>query len=241
MGPLDPSVAHLVERQMRNWELARQQRLATPEPRRAEIEPFLCVSRMVGIDDRIARGLGEGLGWPVFDKRILEAMAGDDRSRLRVYESMDECDLSWWEEAIAPLLIGREFTRNDYLHRLGDTLLSLARQGSCVFVGRGADRVLPRDRGFRVRLVAPVELRERWLAEERGLTEAAASAELERLEERRRRFLQRSFRVDADDPVAHDLVLNLEKIGPGQAIEIILGAARAAGLEVDRQVRRRVS
>ena len=220
----DPSVDMLVERQMRNWELARRQRLSTPEPVRPEVENFICVSRMVGIDDRVANALGERLGWPVFDKQILETMAGDDKRRLLVYGQMDQRDLSWWEETVGPLLKGRSFARNDYFHRLCRTLLSLARQGSGVFVGRGADRVLPRDRGLRVRLVAPLEQRLGWLAESRGLDREAARALIEETERERSRFLRNHFQVEADDPLRHDLTLNLERIGPQQAVELILRA-----------------
>ena len=142
----DPALSRLVEKQMRNWELARSQRISTPTPKQEEVEDFLCISRMVGVDDRqVAVLVGERLGWPVFDREILEAMAGDDDFRRQIYTSMDQRDLSWWEEALRSLM-DRDFVRNDYFHRLCETLLSLALRRA----HRGGDKEGPwRDRTHR--------------------------------------------------------------------------------------------
>ena len=227
----DHSISSLVERQMRNWELARSQRYEEPKGRAAAVRDFICVSRLVGVGQAaVTRPLGERLGWPVLDRELLDAMAGDDRLRQRIYRTMDQRDLGWWESAVRAAMIG-EYVRDDYFHRLTETLLSLARQGSCVFVGRGADLVLPRDCGLRVRLVAPLEARLGWLGESRGLTAPQARAEIERVERQRAAFIRGHFGVAADDPLRHDLTINLEQVTPAQAMELVLAAraARAAG------------
>ncbi len=51
-----PAIADLVERQMRNWELARRQRLAVAAPATKQVEDFVCVSRQVGVDDKEVAG-----------------------------------------------------------------------------------------------------------------------------------------------------------------------------------------
>lgn len=225
----DPALSRLVEKQMRNWELARSQRISTPTPKREEVEDFLCISRMVGVDDRkVATLVGERLGWPVFDREILEAMAGDDDFRRQIYTSMDQRDLSWWEEALRSLM-DRDFVRNDYFHRLCETLLSLARQGNSVFLGRGADLVLPRNRGFRVRLVAPLTARAERFAEITGLAPKKARDEIRRIEKERAEFLQRHFGVGADDPLRYDITINLEGFSHEQAVDLILQAREMLG------------
>ncbi len=225
----DAAGASLVERQMRNWELGRAQRHGRPERERREVEDFICLSRMVGVDDAaVARGLGGRLGWATIDQEILEAMAGDDEIHKRIYESMDQRDLSWWEETLRPLLEGPT-VRNDYFHALCRTVLSLARQGSCVFLGRGIDLILPRDRGFRVRLVAPLEARVRRLAKERGWERGKAAKELERVERQRADFIRHHFGVESDDPLRYDVTINLERIGAERAVELILTARRLTG------------
>ena len=224
----DRSTSPLVERQMRNWELARSQRYTEAEDRPAEVQEFICVSRMVGVGHRaVTRPLGERLGWPVLDRELLESMAGDDELRQRIYRTMDQRDLGWWETAVRAVMDG-EYVRDDYFHRLTETLLSLARQGSCVFVGRGADLVLPRDHGIRVRLVAPRDMRVAAYAESRGLASSQAVAEMDRIESERAAFIKRHFGVAADDPLRHDLVINLEQVTPDRAVELIHSFHRTA-------------
>ena len=88
------SVASAVERQMRNWEIARQQQHETPAEKDTEVQPFLCVSRSVGSGgEDVAARLAELTQWPLFDREVLLFMAEDDGVRKRLYETMDERDI----------------------------------------------------------------------------------------------------------------------------------------------------
>lgn len=230
-GPTDAAVAKLVERQMRNWELARSQRIPSEAEDRPEVEDFVCISRDVGAGaNRIVVMLGERLGWPVFDKEILHAMAGDDAIRERIYASMDERDIGWCEETLR-VFIQPEFVKNDYFHQLTKTLLSLTRQGSAVFIGRGADLILPRDAGLRVRIVAPLAARTRRMAERRGFSEDEARKEIQRLEEERAGYIRQHFHVDVHDPERYDLVINLARISTIQAVDMIESARETLGFD----------
>ncbi len=217
--------ARVVERQMRNWELARAQRLDAPEPKKNEVEDFICISRRVATPgaSEVAAGLGKALDWPVFDKELLEVMGGGDFHRKQIYATMDQRDLSWTEELLRSFFDGK-FVRNDYFHRLCDTLLSLARQAPSVFLGRGADLVLPPDRGFRVRLIASHQARVDALAGAKGLAAKAAAREIKRLEQERRDYLQHHFRLDVATSTRFDLSVHLEKFTVDQAVEVILKA-----------------
>lgn len=216
----------LIEKQMRNWELSRSQRLAEPPAKRKEVGDFLCLSRMAGIDSRkIADRLGEKLGWPVFDREILETMAGDDFARKQLYNLMDESDLNWSGQVITAFF-DKTVLKNDYFRRLCETLLLLARKGNGVFVGRGADLILPAQHGFRVRLAASLDERAGRLAETEGLDETEARREIERVEQERDRFFQHHFGVDASDPARYDVTINVERYSPEQTAELILAARR---------------
>ena len=226
--PHDPAVAKLVERQMRNWELSRAQRHTVPEPQRKEVEDFISISRSVGAGGKqVASVLGERLGWPVFDKEILDVMAGDDDLRRQVYASMDERDLSWYEETLRSLM-QPEFVKNDYFRQLTETVLSLARQGRAVFLGRGADLILPKTIGFRVRLVAPIEVCIETFAIRRQMTPEQARGEVIRLEQERAEFIHHHFKIDVTDPTRNDLVINMDRYSPAQAVDLILSARAIA-------------
>ena len=221
-----PALAKAVERQMRNWELRRAQRLELAPARRPKVQAFITISRAVGSGGAaVARALAERLGWPLFDREILQAMAGDDHIRRQLYESMDERDQGWFEETLNGLTLCT-YNPNDYFKRLTAAVLSLARQGNAVFLGRGADLILPQDLGLRVRVVAPRAQCLANLAAELKLEPQAAAAELERVTRERADFIRKHFRVEPTSPERHDLVLNLQRLEVPYAVELIATAAR---------------
>jgi cytidylate kinase len=222
-----PEIKKMVERQMRNWEMGRAQRLRIDKPRRPEVEDFIAISRQVGAGaSEIANALSARLKWPRFDKEILQAMAGDDSIRHKIYESLDEHDLGWWEEAVRSVA-DPEFIRNDYFRRLVKTTLSLARQGCAIFVGRGADLMLPAHLGFRVRIVAPIAMRLQRFADRHGMTLKQAGDIVTRIDRERAEFIRHHFRVDINDPTRCDMTLNMEHFSIDQAVEAILAVRTA--------------
>ncbi len=227
--PLHGPAGKLVERQMRNWELARAQRPTEPAAIQNEVEDFIAISRAVGAGGLdVATRLGETLKWPVFDRQILDIMAGDNELRRRIYASMDERDMGWCEETLQ-VLLRPEFVKNDYFHRLTKTVLTLARQGHAVFLGRGVDLILPRDVGFRVRLVASHETCVAHYSERHGLSREEADTEIVRVEREREEFIHRHFQAEAADQARYDLVINMGQFSREQAVDVILEARQVLG------------
>ncbi len=227
----DSTKAKLVEKQMRNWEITRQQRLDVEKHKQVkEVADFVTISRAVGsAGGRVAHRLAERLGWPLFDKEILQHMAGDNQVRTRLYEKMDERDTGWLESMMRNLLQG-EFRKEDYFYRLSETILTLARQGPAVFLGRGADFVLPQDRGLRVRLLAPEKTRVREFAKQAQCDERVARARIDRIERERVEFIRQFFGKQKADPMRFDLMINLGRVTHDEAIEMIITALRLRGV-----------
>lgn len=223
-------LSKVFERQMRNWELSRAQRLAEqPGAAAHPVADFVTISRTVGSGGReVATLLGERLAWPVFDREILQSMAGDDRIRARLYEQMDEREASWLEDAVHWLIRG-EFRKEDYFHRLTETILALAHQGHAVFLGRGADMILPRDHGLRVRITASLEERSRRFALANNIAEALARDEVDRIDRERTEFRRRHFGPAAVEVTANDITITLDRFTPPQAVELIVAALRLRG------------
>jgi cytidylate kinase len=222
------AVAKMVEKQMRNWEINRAQHMSVFDPDQQEVGNFIAISRSLGSGGKaIASMLGEKLGWPVFGKEILEVMAGDDQLRRRVYDSMDERDMGWLEETLRAMM-QPEFVKNDYFHRLTETILSLARQSHAVFLGRGAHLILPRRMGLRVGIVAPRDMCVETYARRANLTTDQARTTVEKLERERAEFIQHHFRVDVADPAQHDMIVNRERFTLNQTVELILSARKIA-------------
>lgn len=217
-------MSRLIERQLRNWELARAQRYIDPMAAQREVEEFITISRQVGAGGaEVASLVSERLGWPLFDREILTVMAGDDDLRRRVYSSMDERDVGWLEETVRALL-HPGYSRSEYFHRLTRTVLSLARQGKSIFLGRGADLILPPGLGLRVSIVAPEAQRLRAIMQTTGQSEEDARRELVRLEQDRREFLHGIARKEVEPESRFDLVISLARLTPAQAAAVILKA-----------------
>ena len=224
------SMSSLVEKQMRNWEIARGQASVEPMAKELEVCPFVAFSRMVGAGGGVlVRRLAEETGWPLFDREVLQFMAGDDGLRRRLYESLDERDLGFIEESLRGFTTP-EFKRNDYFHRLTEAILALARQGNAIFLGRGADLVFPRDVGLRVRLISlPIACVQRY-AEEKNLDTLQAAREVSRIERERTRFLRQYFQADVEAVDRFDLTLNLMTVPPEEAVQILVGLMKSRGM-----------
>lgn len=221
----DLGLDRAVERQLRRWEIAGHQHPMGGAAGR-EVAEFIALSNAAGAGgDEIGAALGSRLGWPVFDREILQAMADNDDVRARLYHSMDERDLGWFEETFRSLL-QQEFRKNDYFHRLTETVLCLALKGPGIFLGRGVDLILPATRGLRVKVIASRQRRIENFANRMGTTVAHASAEIDRIEQERRDFFRNHFHADADDCTRFDLVINVERFTCDHASGLILAALK---------------
>jgi cytidylate kinase len=220
----DRGLNRAVEKQLRRWEIACEQSPGAARAKEGPVWSFMALSNQVGAGgDDVAALLGAKLGWPVFDKQILQFMAGNDEVRARLYKNMDERDLGWFEESFRSLM-QQEFRRNDYLHQLTQTVLLLARRGPAIFLGRGVDMILPRGQGLRVQVVASRQRRVENFAQRAGTTVEQAAAQIERIEQERRDFMRRDFHADADDPTRFDLLINVERFSPQDAAKLIEAA-----------------
>jgi cytidylate kinase len=223
-------VNKLVEKQLRNWEFAHAQQPAPGASTPQAVRQFVTISRTLRSGGhQVAELLGEKLGWPLFDREILHAMAGNDQVRARLYRHMDERDESWLEDALHWVIEG-ELRKDDYFCRLTETVLALARKGPAIFLGRAADLILPRDHGLRVRVIAPLDQRVQTYAAEISASESAARIEVERIDAQRDEFRRHHFGPHANDDTRHDLHINLGRFTTEQAVELIIAALRIRGL-----------
>jgi cytidylate kinase len=94
-----------------------------------------------------------------------------------------------------------------------------------VIMGRGGQVVLHAAPDvLHVRLVAPVELRARRVQQNEGLTEDAARKRVAERDEASHDYVKRFYSADAADPLLYDLALNMNKLTPATAAELIIKA-----------------
>ena len=157
----ESNIIEAAERQMQRWLLVQQGRdkaaLASNAGAAAAIGPYLTISREAGAGgSQVARLVGEAIGWEVLDRKLLECVAERYDSSPAVLELVDETTTNWITEIFGNLLNRASVSQMQYVCRLSRVILMAARVGKVIYVGHGAQFVLPRERGLRVRIVAPL-------------------------------------------------------------------------------------
>jgi cytidylate kinase len=141
-------------------------------------------------------------------------------------EFVDETTSNWFNEIFGHWLDHRTITQTEYVTHLGKILMLAAHDSRTVIVGRGAQFVLPRDKGLLVRIVAPLKRRIERIMHERQCVFEEARELVERIDEERREFIRRYFHHDVSDPHLYDLVINLEHIPLSKATDLIVQQCR---------------
>lgn len=203
------SIDALIDRQFRKWELDKVR--ATQRPAVKPVIPqVVTVSRQAGSRGAFfATRLADELAFSILHRKTIDAICESSGYRRRIVEYLDERFRSDIETMIEGLLTGQSVDHADYTRHLFQVVLSMARLGGVVFVGRGGNLILGPRRGFHIRVVAPKEQRIANLVKYKSLTEEVAATEIDRADSQRRELIARLFDQDIDNPANYDLVINL--------------------------------
>jgi cytidylate kinase len=189
--------------------------------------PTIATSRQAGANGpNIARAVGKRLGWPVYDRELLEQIALELGLRTQLVESVDERGKSWLEEWLQLFHTQPAINQSEYVRHLVEVLFSLAIHGGCVIVGRAAAQVLPEETTLRVRLVEPEARRVAALQERFDVSAAEARRWLEETDRRRDRFVRDYFHQGPSDPARYDLILNSSRLSEDDCADLIVAALR---------------
>jgi cytidylate kinase len=190
------------------------------------LPPFtIALSRQVGArGTSVAREIGARLRWPVYDRELLEKIAGDMNVRVDLVQSLDERRVSTLQECIDVLLTKAPVGEGTYFRHLLDTIFSLGAHGECVIVGRGAPQILPAETTLRVRLVAKLDDRITVIMKLLGFTKQEAAHHIDKKDKDRARFVQDHFHKDPADPLLYDFVLNSSRFSDSECADVIIHA-----------------
>lgn len=221
------------ERKMRLWtlegEVARRLRQEgrRERPLAQYFSPWIAISRQAGAGGSIlARRVADRLGWEVLDRQLLDFMARRYRLPRRMIEVVDETTANWFHEIFAKWLDRRSVTQTEYALHLARIILLAAQHGPAVFVGRGAQFLLPADRGTAIRLVSDPDERTKRIAEGSGLTASEARRRMREIDRGRDAFVRRYYDRDASDPLHYDLVIHVDRVGLDEAADLVVQVAR---------------
>jgi cytidylate kinase len=212
---------------MRTWalDLEAHQRLEQERAAPKElIYPYISISRECGVDaGELAKSIASELGWKAFDRELLDYMAKHYHWSNIALDYVDEKTTSWFHETLGKMLDQQIVTQAEYVSRLGKIVLLAAQRESNVFVGRGVQFILPRERGLTVRIIAPRTERVIRVMSRRECSRKVAEKLVDQTDNDRAAFVRRYFQRDVSDPRLYDLVINLEHTSRDAALNLITG------------------
>lgn len=218
-----PRLEGAVAQALNHWRVQSEKAAAEAAP--SPTAYTIAISRQAGTSGpAIAREVGQRLGWPVYDRELVELIAQEMGLRSRLVESVDERRRNWLQEWWQEFTTRPELPQSEYAENLVHVLLSLASHGECVIVGRGAAQVLPEATTLRVRLVGPEAGRVAMLQEKFDLSADEARRWVRQTDERRGRFVRDTFHKNPDDLTGYDLVLNTCRLGVKDCADMIVNA-----------------
>jgi len=141
----------------------------------------------------------------------------------KVIESLDEREVTLRDSFLSALFRDRHLWPDEYMHHLTKVIGTIGRYGNAIIVGRGANYILPRANTFRVRIIAPLEDRIRYVMEDRKCVRTAAEQYILKTENNRKAFIRKHFNADVTDATQYDLVVNTGGItiaGAAEAIQV---------------------
>lgn len=207
------SIDHFVDQQILLWQ--EERRIRERKGVEGNVQrPTICVSRQYGaFGAAMGRIVAERLGFGFYSDELINDIADKAHVRLQVVQSLDERVQDGIAEWVAGLIKRGVFAPSDYLRNLSNVVLTLARHGKGVIIGRGAHFMLDGKTTLRVRVIAPLEVRVARIAERDRLSEADARAKVLRIDGERVAFNHHHYNADLTDPNNYDMVLNTGTLG----------------------------
>ena len=190
-----------------------------------KVKPFITISREAGSGGRpIAEKLAKKLKIRLYDKTLIELIAKKAKKRKALIKSLDEKDRGFVNDLVHSLLNPDYVSEQTYIKSLCEVVLSLARKGNCVILGRGGNFVTNQYGGLHVRIMAPFLVRAGYTAQFEGYTIYEARERMKRFDKNRKEFVKQYFGKNPSNANYYDLVINTTYLQAEEAAEIILTA-----------------
>lgn len=164
--------------------------------------------------------------WTVFNRDLVRQVL-EDHALPDTLAALVREDARLDIEATIEEILGLHPSAWTMVEYTAQTILRLARLGRVVVVGRAAHVITRRlKQAFHVRLVAPLEMRVRHVAEVHGIDTRAARRWVEETDRARRRYAYRFFGVHLEDASEYHLTVNTGLLGFDGAARLIDGEVR---------------
>ena len=181
----------------------------------------------------IAEKVAKRLGYQLYSENLLTAMAHEVDVNRHALESIEKHRPKLFEDFVKSIMPKEDYVyKGDYFEQLKYTVSHLTMVGKVVIVGRGANFIIPLEKRFSIRIVAPIEVRIRNVAFYHKVNIEEAKKRIVNREAKRKAFIKENFHKDIDDHINYDLTINTERMDLETCTECIIGAVK--GSQVNR-------
>lgn len=217
------SLDHIVGEQIAKWQRQRieqKTKTAIYHPR-----PCITVSRDPGSGGtEVARCLARDLKMDLIGSKIIQQVAERADISEKVIASLDEKEVRLRDFWLDSLFRTRHIWPDEYLRYLTKVIGTIGKQGNTIIIGRGGQFILPPEETFRVRLIAPREIRIRNVMRASSTDFETAEHYVYRTEADRNAFHCKHFGADWTNPLFYDLTGNTGCMGIKGAVAAVKAA-----------------
>lgn len=185
---------------------------------------IITINRECGSEGReIARRLGEILGLKVYDKAILEAICDKYNLDEKEIQRIKSKKISFWDDlsqfyrqfgatsdSYQPE--NKKVTSRELFYAESQIMRNLARQESCIIVGRTGFHIFKDDPdAIHIFIIADRDIRIKNVADRFGMDEEAAAKYVDETDNARETFTKYFAEVSRYDARNYDLVINVSR------------------------------
>ena len=171
---------------------------------------------------RLQAGAPEGSPpWTVFDRNLVEKVLEDHDLPNHLAKFMREDRTSEMVDTMDQLF-GLRPSSWTLVRKTADTVLKLAALGNVILIGRGGNIITGRlDNAVHVRLVGSLKKRIEHVQDCKHLGWKAASEYVGSKDLGRKRYVEKYYAKDIDDPLLYHLMINTDRVPYEEAARII--------------------
>jgi len=200
--------------------------------------PFITVSRQAGcLGFEVGRVLAERLNricpsevpWAVYDREIVQAIAGNLNMSTRLVELLTERSYERISDYVDTLFAGRP-SKDTIFKETVRIVQSLMEKGHAIVIGRGGCLIGSYSPlGFHLRLIAPLAWRVEQIATAHQISREEAERRVAYLDAGRQEFFEKTYGRNISDPELYDLILNQARFSPEHLAELVIKAMEVKG------------
>lgn len=216
-------IEQMVSEQVSKSELAKRKEIQSGQPCESSV---VTISRRMGSGARIiAEKLAHELGWGLWDKELVDAIAEHAHVSQKVAQAFDEHTISEIELFTRGLFGDEEMAGFIYPRHLARAVKTISKLGNAIILGRGAYLILPDS--LKVRIDASDDRRIQNMMAYEDQTREQAIAKLHESDRDRRHFLTSVYGRERADSAIFDLSIWMDDFSNDDAVEMIKIAIKA--------------